>query len=323
MRCWSTRTCEVYAGKDHNLLLQYISTVEMKFTTFEIKIALLGYVSVGKTTVINALLRDKFGEVSMRRTTAGVNYFRLSSKSLKRKASDTKSDGDDSMEWTVTPDTLRTANETLHEITADNRVLRSSNKVQTKTFDVELEKDLVEMRKDTKLVICDIPGVNEAGADTKYKDYVSDHWHTFDCVVVVMDAKQGVNTEDQVNLLEFVKECQACKKEVPVIILGNKVDEPEDEEQSLLVSEVRDAVEKIFRVKNTQNALAKVMSAKTTSSAISKSNLIQFPIFVPISAVHAYIYQTASGMPFDRFKRFDKDLIEKVARLWVLASGNG
>jgi Dynamin family len=44
--------------------------------TFEIRIAVLGYVSAGKTTVINALLRDKYGQVGMRRTTAGVNYFR-------------------------------------------------------------------------------------------------------------------------------------------------------------------------------------------------------------------------------------------------------
>ena len=46
-------------------------------STFEIRIAVLGYVSAGKTTVINALLRDMYGQVGMRRVTAGVNYFRL------------------------------------------------------------------------------------------------------------------------------------------------------------------------------------------------------------------------------------------------------
>jgi GTPase SAR1 family protein len=34
-------------------------------------------VSAGKTTLLNALLRDKYGEVSMKRTTAGINLFRL------------------------------------------------------------------------------------------------------------------------------------------------------------------------------------------------------------------------------------------------------
>jgi ribosome biogenesis GTPase A len=47
---------------------------------FQIRVALVGYVSVGKSTVINALLGDKYSEVNMRRTTAGVNYFRVSQK---------------------------------------------------------------------------------------------------------------------------------------------------------------------------------------------------------------------------------------------------
>ena len=51
--------------------------LKMKDLMFEIKVALIGYVSVGKTTVLNALFREKFGEVSMRRTTAAVNFFCL------------------------------------------------------------------------------------------------------------------------------------------------------------------------------------------------------------------------------------------------------
>ena len=71
----------------------------------EIKVALLGYVSVGKSTILNALFQDKYAgasmessvatrettnvskrlilvsahiaEVSMRRTTAGINFFRI------------------------------------------------------------------------------------------------------------------------------------------------------------------------------------------------------------------------------------------------------
>eukprot|EP00525_Craspedostauros_australis_P007546 CAMPEP_0198132054 /NCGR_PEP_ID=MMETSP1442-20131203/57545_1 /TAXON_ID= /ORGANISM="Craspedostauros australis, Strain CCMP3328" /LENGTH=38 /DNA_ID= /DNA_START= /DNA_END= /DNA_ORIENTATION= len=38
----------------------------MKCNQFEIKIAVMGYVSVGKSTVLNALLGKKFSEVSMK-----------------------------------------------------------------------------------------------------------------------------------------------------------------------------------------------------------------------------------------------------------------
>lgn len=49
----------------------------MILQALEIKVALLGYISVGKTTILNALFPNKYGEVSMRRTTVGVNFFRI------------------------------------------------------------------------------------------------------------------------------------------------------------------------------------------------------------------------------------------------------
>jgi GTPase SAR1 family protein len=43
----------------------------------EIKVALLGNVSAGKTTVLNALIQNKYGEVAKKWTTSGANYFYL------------------------------------------------------------------------------------------------------------------------------------------------------------------------------------------------------------------------------------------------------
>lgn len=45
-------------------------------SSFDIRVAVLGYVSAGKSTVLNALLQGKYTEVAMRRTMAGVNSFR-------------------------------------------------------------------------------------------------------------------------------------------------------------------------------------------------------------------------------------------------------
>ena len=184
----------------------------MKTQTFEIKVALLGYVSAGKTTVLNALLQGKFSEVSMRRTTAGVNFFRV--------YAPTKSS-------TLEPDNLRTAEHTLHEITNDNARLRQAKEIQESTFDIAIDEPLCEMHKDTKLVLVDIPGLNEAGSKDMYRDYVNSKWDTFDCVIVVMDVVQGVNTEEQVQLLELVKKNLMNNKNLPVIVLCNKVDDPE------------------------------------------------------------------------------------------------
>ena len=241
---------------------------------FEIRVAVIGYVSVGKalccgsspksvnsfrlsyslspgkTTVINALFGDEFGEVAMKRTTAVVNSFRVSSGDVSD--DDAMTDGstkdtpeDDSIEFVTN---RLSASVTLQETTADNAAFRNKNVVKERSFDISLDEPLHEMRPDTKLVIVDIPGINEAGTSSKYKDYVNANWHTFDDVVVVMDARQGVNTDEQHALLTLAKNNLMATKKVPLIILNNKVDDPENEEQLALLSEARRTVEELFGV---------------------------------------------------------------------------
>ena len=108
---------------------------------FEINVALIGYVSVGKTTFLNALLKDKYSEVSMRRTTSGVNKFRISTRSSNEKSTCHRSSGS-----------------TLEEISKDNKAFRDVDKLHVKTFDIEIDEPFFEMRDDTKLVLIDVPG---------------------------------------------------------------------------------------------------------------------------------------------------------------------
>ena len=241
----------------------------MKTLKHDIKVALLGNVSTGKTMTMNALFGNKYGEVSMKRTTAAVNYFKISTSPESNTSvpcgnsaniSPSKTDGADESKgatttesWHPETDEPRTPESTLKEISEDNRRLRDDNGstlVQEKWFDIELDEQLCEMRNDTRLVIVDIPGINEAGACSKYKDYVDKKWHTFDCVVLVMDGKQGVNTEDQVLLLNLVKSNKDRIKNVPVIILFNKVDDPEDQEQAELIREAFQEIEALFSKKD-------------------------------------------------------------------------
>ncbi|CAJ1957801.1 unnamed protein product, partial [Cylindrotheca closterium] len=279
--------------------------------TFQIKVALIGNVSAGKTTVVNALFRDKFGEVSMKRTTAGINEFAISSRN----------------EWALVSDAPRDSHSVLKEITQDNLELRTSEEVKTKRFEIELDEALCDMRKDTQLVVVDIPGINEADMSKKYKNYVESHWNTFDCVVVVMDGRQGVNTEEQVSLLRFVKSNLESKKDVPIVILCNKIDDQDDEEQEELVLEAQREVEKIFGVPDRQKSLQEVLQATTASKETTngtkkhkwkkkntKPSDQVSPVFIPISGVTAFIFQTCSNMPLERFREFDQKLIAKLGR---------
>jgi GTPase SAR1 family protein len=243
----------------------------MKIPTFEIRVALLGYVSAGKSTVLNALLQGKFSKVGMRRTTAGVHHFRLHTK-INQEDED---DGDTSNveepcedehdkenidrsetagggasvmneSWGSEPETMLDASGTLQTIARDNSRLRETNQLQKSTFDIELDEPLCPMRPDTKMVLIDIPGLNEAGSNDLFRSYVNDKWDTFDCVIAVMDVFQGVNTDEQVQLLELIRDNNSSKKCVPVIVLCNKVDDFDDDELMQLAGEVRKKVDEIF-----------------------------------------------------------------------------
>jgi small GTP-binding protein len=189
-------------------------------TSFEIRIALVGCGSVGKTTVLNALLKNTNSEVSMRRTTACVNYFRIH--------------------------TAKATSEGGMQPKCDS--IDGKGVVHEKTFDIEIDEPIIsEMRADTQLVLVDIPGLNEADTKDMYRDYVTNKlWSTLDCVIVVMVVSQGVNTEEQVQLLELVKQNCKEKKNVPILVICNKVDDPDNAERMELVNEVRAKVEVIF-----------------------------------------------------------------------------
>ncbi|CAB9509042.1 expressed unknown protein [Seminavis robusta] len=278
------------------------------FNTFEIKIALLGYVSVGKTTVLNALFRDKFSEVSARRTTAGINYFRCMSQGAVAPG-----EVDTGETWSPVSDgSTANAQEVLQEIVETNKVLREAKEIQEKWFNIELEAPFAKSREDTSIVVVEIPGLNEAGSKSIFSNYVNEHWTDFDCVVLVMDSRQGVNTEEQVKLLRMVK-TNLSKKEVPVIILFNKVDEPDDEEQAELLSEARAKISEVFQVGDRSKALEETLKNPNMSPSDYPTSM--YPVVIPISAIHAFFYRTASLLTFDEFRgKFDMSLIERIGR---------
>eukprot|EP00978_Attheya_sp_CCMP212_P047539 scaffold421807_cov59-Attheya_sp.AAC.1 len=99
-----------------------------------------------------------------------------------------------------------------------------------------------------------------------------------------MDAVQGVNTEEQVKLLKLVNEQCEKKNDIPVIVLNNKVDDPDDEDFSVLVDEARSEVEKIFGVQDLEGLLEKITPREGRCTRLPKSS----PAFIPISAGNAF-----------------------------------
>jgi GTP-binding protein EngB required for normal cell division len=227
---------------------------EMKSPTFEIKVAFCGNVNAGKSTLVNALLQQKYSEVSMDRTTLGVNSFRIFSNKDKVvndaddfdsvSSSGTKErDEEVGTTWSVLPEKLHTAKETYQTIADVNSTLRGTSKIEESIFDIEVPEPICDMREDTQLVIVDLPGFPVEECNLVYK-YLSSNWDSFDCVVVVLDIAESIN--NQLELIRFVVDLLKGSKEIPVIFACNKVDSPYDPELNSKLEELEYAANCIF-----------------------------------------------------------------------------
>ena len=265
----------------------------------------------------------------MKRTTAGVNLFRISQavegneepgeqKDTKQRVLDKEDTiSENEMDWSVVTDgqPIKSAESTHTEISSDNRTLRSSTKVVEKVFDIQVDDTICKMRKDTRLVLIDVPGINEADSSRKFKDYVRSHWTTFDCVCLVMDAVQGVNTEEQVELLKFVKKNNEEGKDIPTIIIGNKMDDPEHKQKLELVRETRQKTIEIFGETCSEDFLARILGAE--SKDIDDAGLRSGAVFVPVSAAYAFVYRKAGSLTVESLQKLDKDILDDIGQMEV------
>ena len=104
--------------------------------------------SAGKSTVLNALLGDRFSEVALKRTTAGVNFFRIVQPKEIVKAENSKISSMEEGWSTFADDRVPQGAEDVHqEISKDNEELRSCETVGQKTFDVQVSLQLLVLKQ--------------------------------------------------------------------------------------------------------------------------------------------------------------------------------
>ena len=133
-----------------------------------------------------------------------------------------------------------------------------------------------------------------------------------------MDAVQGVNTEEQVELLKFVKQNNKEGKDIPTIILGNKMDDPDHEQKLELVRETRQKTIEIFGESCSQDFLRRVLlEADDTRSANGVGLRASGAVFIPISAAYAFVYRKAGSLTVESLQKLDKDILDDIGQMEV------
>jgi len=182
----------------------YIFNMSIKHN---INFGLAGSVSVGKSTVLNALLWEYLGETKLKRTTC-VPFKFINTNGKKNDMEIIKNQ--------------------IIEINNDN-----CNEIKMKEFEIDFKWNKDSLYNCT---IIDFPGLNDPHEiDNKMETVLFNYIENLDYLIYIIDSKVSLNNKYERNFIEkLFDNIKKCNTLTTLIILFNKYDEEDDEIDELI-----------------------------------------------------------------------------------------
>ena len=182
------------------------------------KIAILGCVSVGKSTLLNALIGQYYSEMKLKRTTMVPQIYKI----------------------------LDNPSE-ISGIFQVNKEVNSKmpEKVEEVIHFIEKIDDLPGVE------IHDIPGLNDIKLSAEYYKYLRESFHQYDVIMIVIDVYSAFNTQDELKLTETVRDLiktqtSLGKTLIPIIIASKCEDLRDNEEVQEQFKSLQKVAQEIF-----------------------------------------------------------------------------
>ena len=161
-------------------------------TTENIKIAIIGPVSAGKSTFFNALCSNTCSEMKRKKTTMLPQIYHTTNNlnivdSIETIYAKNKQSNDDIL-------VKRESGQFIYD-----RDFKEINHL------IKVIPDFINLRQNTTYSILDMPGLN-CGGETIYYDYIKQNSSSIDIYVLVFDINSGLNTTDEINIIKLVVE---------------------------------------------------------------------------------------------------------------------
>ena len=192
-----------------------------------INICLVGCVSAGKSTILNAFFGRDYAQCKIKRTTMMPNVF------VETKCSSQK-------------DPFEKINLTIADVNAQiyAQTDRGTRALKLEDYGCELKfyVESMEMNVGNNIQICiyDIPGLNDARTKEVYYDYLKKNFYKFNIILFVIDIQSGLNTSDEMDILKFLssniaKHKLESNKNIKLLGIINKADDMQLNENKLEV----------------------------------------------------------------------------------------
>ena len=177
-----------------------------------INIAILGPVSAGKSTLLNALFSNTFSDMQRKKTTMMPQYYNII------KTND-QADDEKIIRQKNTESNKRIFDIRTKDVIKLEHMVPLFHKVSPIT-------DFIELPPEATYQILDMPGLNDGG-DEIYYQYIDSISHTIDIYVLVFDINSCLNTTDEITILQFINSQIEKNQHGYVHVLINKCDSVE------------------------------------------------------------------------------------------------
>ena len=234
-------------------------------SVFNINIAVLGTVSSGKSTLLNSLFLEELTSMKINRNTMVPQIYR---ELINNKAKKVKEAKEINHEVSMLNDDLKLKMEDEnYDFTSDMKPME---------FYIHKLKDFTICEKNIYLSFYDLPGFNDSKNHEMYYDYAKKHFKEFDIILYLIDLHTGLNTKDEMDVLNFVfKNSDKYNKHIIPII--NKSDDMTMQDNELICQQ---------KYQNNYNDIIKLLveyQNKYPNAKVNKSILY--------SAQESYMYR--------------------------------
>jgi predicted GTPase len=239
-----------------------------------IGVAFVGTISAGKTTLLNALFTKSLGEVHIKKSTLLPHiYHECVNERLVHHMS------------IISENTFK-KNSHFMTMLEDKKKMNELNEIH---YNVNKLNNFVKFQKDVRMILYDIPGLNDSTTKKVYYDYLDSKFSNFDIVIWTIDVNSAINTSDEIDICNhLIKNIKNNYDnwyiKTKLIVLLNKCDDMYYDESGHLIldDEKKDMYNQAK--KNINNSIKEI-----------------YPDFeyqiVQISSENAYIYRTLEDNP--------------------------
>ena len=161
-----------------------------------IRVALVGCVSSGKSTLLNAICVNEYEDMKRKRTTMLPSVYKTTTNMIHKNKSEKERIKQKNIELNKK---FYSADKTELALTQENCELQENM--------IPIIENFVDLPNDVFLDIYDIPGLNDSTTRDIYFQWVKDNFHEFDIIINVVNIEGGMNTSDEKDILNLITEC--------------------------------------------------------------------------------------------------------------------